>query len=145
MIKLKVVSALLLITFSAVSLKSETYTIDAAKNCVFLNRQQNNIPEKSIKIKLDMNARYRVELSGDCFYTGQTGRDADYMPGAVVFYATNEEDGFRSVYSVLKPGQVIEFTTPNEDPENIFLIAFVLDYWPESSNRGAYSLKVTKI
>lgn len=145
MIKLKVISAIVLITTSAASLKAETFSLDATQNCIFLNQQENNIPKKSLKIKLDMNARYRIELSGDCFFSSQTGRDADYMPGIVIFYATNEEDGFRSVYQVLKPGQVIEFTTPNEEPENIFLIAFVLDYWAESPNRGAYTLKVTRI
>ena len=143
--KFKVLSALILISISAAALKAETFTIDATTNCIFLNQQENNIPKKGVKIKLELNSRYRIELAGECFYSTQTGRDADFMPGVVIFYATNEEDGFRSVYQVLKPGEVVEFTTPNEEPENIFLIAFVLDYWAESPNRGAYTLKVTRI
>jgi len=136
-------TALFLIT--TVLLHAETYTIDATQNCLFLNQAENNIPQKSVKIKLEMNTRYRVDISGDCFYSGQSGRDADYMSGVVLFYCTNEEDGFKSVYTVLKSGQSIEFTTPNEEPQNLFLIAFVMDYWPESQNRGSYTLKVNKI
>lgn len=143
--KIKLLSAVILLMLAAASLKAGTFTIDATQNCIFLNQPENNIPKKNVKVKLEMNARYRVELGGECFYTSQTGKDADYMSGVVIFYATNEEDGFRSVYQVLRPGQSIEFTTPNEEPDNIFLIAFVIDYWAESANRGAYTLKVTKI
>jgi hypothetical protein len=145
--KIKLLSSviLILLMLAAAALQADTFTIDATQNCIFLNQTENNIPKKSVKVKLEMNTRYRVELGGDSFYSNQTGKDADYMSGVVIFYATNEEDGFRSVYQVLKPGQSIEFTTPNEEPDNVFLIAFVIDYWPESINRGAYTLKVTKI
>lgn len=141
---IKVFLSLIALMLASAAVKAETYTIDAAQNCIYLSQAEKNIPKKSVKVRLDMNARYRVELAGDCFYTNQTGKDADYMPGIVLFYATNEEDGFRSVYQVLKPGQSIEFTTPGEEPENVFLLAFVLDYWTGSPNQGAYTLKVTK-
>jgi hypothetical protein len=135
----------LILVFTAGIVKAETYTIDASQNCIFLSQADNIIPKKSVKIKLEMNTRYRVTCSGEGFYSTQTGKDADPMPGVVLFYSTNEEDGFASKYLVLKSGQSIEFTTPNEEPENVFMIAFVMDFWAASPNRGAFTLKVENI
>jgi hypothetical protein len=122
----------------------QTYTVDAVKNCVFLN-QTENIPQKAVKIKLETDTRYRLQLDGMAYYTQQNGKDADPMPGVVLFYPTNEQDGFASIYKVMVPGETIVFTTPSEEPENVFLLAFVMDYWSGSANKGAFQLRVEKV
>jgi hypothetical protein len=62
-----------------------------------------------------------------------------------LFYGTDEEDGYATRYTILKPSKDISFTTPwNIDPtDEVFVLAFFLDHWPESANRGCYTLKIT--
>ncbi|MDA8127025.1 MAG: hypothetical protein M0009_17790 [Deltaproteobacteria bacterium] len=122
---------------------AEQYPIDPQKNCLFLGKPFNPA-EKAVKVKLAMNTRYRVGLSGEAFLSNQTGAEADPLPGVVLFYATNEQDGFATLYRVLKPGETIRFTTPNEEDPNVFLLAFVMDYWEQSINTGKYVLTVDK-
>lgn len=121
--------------------KQDTYVIDANKNCVFLN-QNENIAEKAVRIPLRLNTRYMANVSGQAFFSAQTGSEADPMPGVVLFYSDNTQDGFGTLYRVIKPGESVEFTTPNEDKENVFLLAFVMDFWPASTNTGSYTLQV---
>lgn len=132
-----VISAFTFVAFA------EQHVVDADKNCVFMNRNV-KLSERAVRVKLSMNTRYRVSLSGAAFFTDQTGPNADPMPGAVIFYPTNEQDGFAILYRLLKPGETIRFTTPNEEDHNVFLMAFVMDYWDASPNRGKYILTVEK-
>jgi hypothetical protein len=125
------------------NLFAEQYRIDTNKNCLFLNKDA-SIQGKAVNVKLDMNTKYRITLSGEGFFSNQTGSKADPMPGVVLFYATNEQDGFATMYRVIKPGETIQFTTPNEDNKNVFLLAFVMDYWHKSKNVGKYLLTVEK-
>ncbi len=122
---------------------AEQYVVDAGKNCVFMT-QSARVLDRAVKVKLSMNTRYRVSLEGEAFFSNQTGADADPMPGVIIFYATGEQDGFASLYRVLKPGESFRFTTPGEEDHNVFLMAFVMDYWDASANTGKYVLTVDK-
>lgn len=136
----------LIILLPAGNLFAEDYTVNAEKNCVFLSQEQ-DIPQKYVKVKLEMNAKYRITVSGAAFFSLETGSQEDPMPGLVIFYPTNEErDGFATHYKVIKPGDKPEFTTPKGCPsEDVFLLAFVLDYWSASENKGKYILHVDKV
>ncbi len=121
--------------------QARDYTIDPTKNCFFLNRAE-NLPQKGLKIDLRMNTVYELSLRGDAYFSDQRGAAADPMPGVVIFYSTNQEDGFDSEYTVLRKGERLTFTTPANDPDSVFLIAFVLDHWPQSKNTGSLTLSV---
>ncbi len=136
-------SALLLTTLAVSPAMAQDYRIDAVKNCVFLNQTQ-DLARTGVKVKMDMNATYVVRVSGQAYQTDQTGGEADPMPGVVVFYADNTQDGYATIYKVLASGDSLEFTTPNVDPDNVFLLAFVMDYWPGSANKGEFILSVEK-
>jgi len=142
-IDMKKIILLSVVIFAVSAASAEQYTIDAQKNCLFLNKAS-NITEKAVKVKLKMNTAYKVSLSGEAFFSNQAGAEADPMPGVVIFYPTNEQDGFASIYRVLKPGESIKFKTPNEEDNNVFILAFVMDYWDASVNKGSYILTVEK-
>lgn len=125
------------------SLSAEEYQIDANRNCLFLNKAE-SFQGKAVKVKLDMNTKYRVSLSEEGYFSSQQGAAADPMPGVVLFYPANEQDGFASMYRVIKSGETVRFVTPNEDDNSVFLLAFVMDYWHESANAGRYMLTVEK-
>jgi hypothetical protein len=77
--------------------------------------------------------------------SASTGRDADSFPGVVLVYGTDEEDGYAIRQTVLAAGKSITFRTPwaiNPDDE-VFLMAFFLDVWPDTTKRGSYKLTVT--
>jgi len=118
------------------------HRIDPVENCFYLN-QTENLPEKGVKVMLKLNTTYSLSLKGNAYFSEQTGTESDPMPGVVVFYPTNREDGFDSEYVVLRTGENITFTTPSSEQESVFLIAFCLDYWPKSHNVGEFILKVT--
>ena len=122
---------------------SEDYLIDPIKNCIFLNdnTKQN---EKLLKVKLDLNTEYVVELSGEAYLSEQTGNEADPFPGVVLFYCSDGQDGYATQYYVLKPGTSLKYRTPSVDPDNVFILAFLLDYWPGSRNTGKYMLSIKK-
>lgn len=117
------------------------YMIDANKNCIFLN-QSGDPSQKVLKVPLKMNTTYRLSLRQQAYFSPQKGAQADPMPGVVVFYPTNQEDGYDTEYVVLRPGGNLTFRTPGLDPDNVFLLAFVLDHWPQSQNTGAFRLNV---
>ena len=122
----------------------QSASIDARKNCVSL-RTGEKIADKAVKIPLALNTRYRVKLTGEAFFTEQTGAEADPMPGVVLWYASSGQDGFASHYMVMTPGGSLEFTTPNEEPQNVFIMAWVMDYWNEDNNRGSYQIEVEAV
>lgn len=118
--------------------------IHADTNCIYLTRQGKTL-DRAVRQKLKANQTYKVTASGKAFLSSHTGRDADPIPGVVLFYGTNEEDGHATKTRVVKPGEVFTFTTPKKHPQHIFLLAFFIDYWPESKNRGHYDLKIEEI
>jgi len=135
-----ILTAILLLVFSP-HIQARDYTIDPTRNCLFLN-EKGGPSQEGLKVDLKLNTAYELSLSGDAYFSTERGSDSDPMPGVVVFYSTNQEDGFDSEYAVLRKGEKITFTTPKGDPGNVFLMAFVLDYWPESKNSGTFSLRV---
>lgn len=118
-----------------------TLKIDASENCLFLNEAVEP-SEKVVRHRLQPNRRYSIEVSGEAFFSSHKGRLADPMPGLIVFYCTNEQDGFSSEYRVLRSGDSLSFVTPNRNGKYQFLTAFFIDYWPASANRGGYELKI---
>ncbi len=75
-----------------------------------------------------------------------TGSDSDPFPGVVLHYGADAEDGYAIRQVVLAPGQSVTFKSPwRIDPQaEVELIAFFLDIWPASPNRGSYTLTVTQ-
>jgi hypothetical protein len=64
----------------------------------------------------------------------------------VLVYGTDEEDGYAIRQAVLAPGKSITFRTPwaiNPEDE-VNLMAFFLDLWPQDQKRGSYTHSVTQ-
>lgn len=121
--------------------EKQTLLVDAQRNCVFMTERQR--PEdKAARIRLKPNHRYQISVSGEAFLSSQTGSYADPFPGMTVFYCTNEQDGYATRTKVVKPGDRMSFVSPKRDSKHLFLSAFFLDYWAESSNRGQYELSI---
>ena len=102
--------------------------------------------DAAARIPLKRGQKYQIEVRGKAFLSPDTGRKADPVPGVVVYYCSNGQDGYSTEYEVLRPGDEIEFTTPqSKRRSDLFLSAFFLDYWPESKNRGGYEILVNQI
>jgi hypothetical protein len=121
----------------------KTLIVDAQEHCIFLNETQRPT-EKAAKLKLLPNHHYTVTAAGKAFLSQHRGSKADPFPGVVIFYCSNEEDGYATKSQVLAPGETLSFTTPRKHPKDIFLSAFFIDYWPKSKNRGQYELAVVE-
>jgi hypothetical protein len=123
------------------------YIIDAEKNCVHMKSKE-SIESRALKVLLAPGAPYTVALSGAAFFSPDTDRDADPIPGVILFYSTNEQDGFATYYRVLSPGNSVSFTTPSlasgVRPEDVFLSAFIIDYWENAVHRGGFILRVER-
>jgi hypothetical protein len=123
------------------------YVIDAEKNCVHMTKNE-SIESKAVKIRLTPGVPYTIALSGAAFFSPDTDRDADPIPGVIIFYSTGEQDGFASYYRLLAPGQSLSFSTPSlasgVRPEDIFLTAFIIDYWENAAHRGGFILRVER-
>ena len=77
--------------------------------------------------------------------SSSTGNDADPFAGVVLFYGTDEEDGYATRQTVLAPGKSVTFRSPwNIAPtpggSGVYLQAFFLDPAPNLPNRGSYTL-----
>ena len=87
-----------------------------------------------------------MTAAGEAFMTDSTGNDADPFPGVVLFYGTDEEDGYASRQIVLAPGKSVTFRSPwNIAPTggrfDVDLQAFFLDL-ANNPNRGSYTLTI---
>jgi|GEM_PF-1176905 hypothetical protein len=122
----------------------ETYdvVVNAVENCIFMNQVQNPA-EKAVQHPLKADSHYKIRIEGEAWLSDHRGDKADPVPGMILFYSTNEQDGYATQMKVLKPGDELVFETPKKQSEDLFLSAFFIDYWPESQNRGSYTLKVT--
>ncbi len=123
------------------------YIIDAEKNCIHMKNKE-SIESRAFKVRLTPGVPYTVALSGAAFFSPDTDRDADPIPGIILFYSTSEQDGFASFYRVLAPGNSVSFTTPSlasgVRPEDVFLSAFIIDYWENTPHRGGFILRVER-
>ncbi|NPU83305.1 MAG: hypothetical protein HPY65_02365 [Syntrophaceae bacterium] len=123
------------------------YVIDAEKNCVHMTKKE-SIESRAFKVGLTPGVPYTVALSGAAFFSPDTDRDTDPIPGVILFYSTGEQDGFATFYRLLAPGDSLSFTTPSlasgVRPEDIFLTAFIIDYWEEAVHRGGFILRVER-
>ncbi len=79
--------------------------------------------------------------------TDATGPDADPYPGVVLIYGVDAEDGYAIRQTVLAAGKSITFKTPwaISPADEVSLLAFFLDVWPDGIKRGSYKLTVTEI
>jgi hypothetical protein len=129
------------------STQATDYIIDAEKNCVHMTKKE-SIESRAFKVRLTPGVPYTVALSGAAFFSPDTDRDADPIPGVILFYSTGEQDGFAIFYRVLKPGDSLSFTTPSlasgVRPADIFLTAFIIDYWDNEPHRGWFILRVER-
>jgi hypothetical protein len=123
------------------------YLVDAEKNCVHMTKSE-SIESRALKVRLTPGVPYTVGLSGAAFFSPDTGGDADPIPGVILFYSTGEQDGFAVYYRILAPGETLSFTTPSlasgVRPEDIFLMAFIIDYWDNAVHRGRFTLRVER-
>ena len=124
------------------SASRSTLRVDARKHCIDMGQTQRP-DEFAAKRPLKRNQRYTVTVEGSAYLSQHRGSKADPMPGVVLFYCTNSQDGYATEYTVLKPGESLSFQTPQaRNADDVFLSAFFLDYWPESENRGEYELTI---
>ena len=98
----------------------------------------------SVRVDLEHGKTYTVTASGEAFMTAATGVNADPFPGVVLFYGTDEEDCYAIRQTVLAPGKSITFRSPwNIKPkDDVYLMAFFLDYSPKDPKRGSYTLTI---
>ncbi len=118
--------------------------VDAVENCLFMPVSQ-EAKDIAARISLKPGQQYSVSVSGEAFLSAHKGRQADPMPGVVLFYCTGGPDGYETKYQVVKSGETIRFRTPNtRRKKDVFLSAFFIDYWPKSKNRGEYQLTISE-
>jgi RNA polymerase sigma factor (sigma-70 family) len=124
-------------------------TVDAVRHSVHLAnvsvKRDARPNDGAILVDLQKGKTYKVTAAGEAFMSSHTGPDADPFPGVVVLYGVDAEDGYAIRQAVLAPGQSVSFRAPwNIDPTaDVSLFAFFLDIWPESPNRGNYTLSIT--
>jgi hypothetical protein len=124
-------------------------TVDAVRHSVHLAnvsvKRDARPNDGAIRVDLQKGKTYKVTAAGEAFMSSHTGPDADPFPGVVVLYGVDAEDGYAIRQAVLAPGQSVSFRAPwNIDPTaDVSLFAFFLDIWPESPNRGNYTLSIT--
>jgi RNA polymerase sigma factor (sigma-70 family) len=126
-------------------------TVDAVRHCVHLAemsvKRDSRPNDGAVRLDLERGKTYTVAAAGEAFMTSHTGPDADPFPGVVLIYATDEEeDGYAIRQTVLAPGKSITFRMPWAlyPEDEVFLIAFFLDLWPQTQKRGSYTLSVTQ-
>jgi RNA polymerase sigma factor (sigma-70 family) len=126
-------------------------TVDAARHCVHLapsHLKRGSRPDDgAIRVDLERGKTYTVTATGKAFMSAQTGHDADPFPGVVLVYGTDEEDGYAIRQTVLAAGNSIVFRTPwaIKPEDEVYLMAFFLDIWPEQDNRGSYQLMINDL
>jgi RNA polymerase sigma factor (sigma-70 family) len=124
-------------------------TVDAVRHCVHLAemsvKRDSRPNDGAVRLDLERGKTYTVAAAGEAFMTSQTGPNADPFPGVVLIYGTDEEDGYAIRQTVLAPGKSITFRTPwaINPVDEVNLIAFFLDAWPQTPKRGSYTLSVT--
>jgi RNA polymerase sigma factor (sigma-70 family) len=125
-------------------------TVDAARHCVnlaYMSVKRDSRPNDAVvRLDLERGKTYTVTASGEAFMSSQSGVDADPFPGVFVLYGTDEEDCYATRQIVLAPGKSITFRSPwlIDPASDVSLLAFFLDVWPDSPNRGSYKLTVTQ-
>ena len=123
-------------------------TVDPKRHCIHLlpmSLKRDDRPnDGAVRLDLDHGKTYTVTASGEAFMGAETGVNADPYPGVVVLYGTDEEDGYAIRQTVLAPGKSITFRSPwNIYPkDDVYLMAFFLDIWPNDPKRGSYTLTV---
>ena len=125
-------------------------TVDPTKHCVYMPGQKSLTADERpndgvLHIDLERGKTYTVTAAGEAFMTDSTGNDADPFAGVVLFYGTDEEDGYATRQTVLAPGKSVTFRSPwNIGPtpggSGVYLQAFFLDPAPNLPNRGSYTL-----
>ena len=128
------------------------FTVDPTKHCIYMPGPKSLTPDERpndglLFIGLEHGKTYTVTAAGEAFMTDSTGNDADPFPGVVLFYGTDEEDGYASRQIVLAPGKSVTFRSPwNIAPTggrfDVDLQAFFLDSAPNNPNRGSYTLTI---
>jgi hypothetical protein len=115
--------------------------VDARKHCLYIGQPPAS-GQGALRIDLERGVTYTVSAAGEAFMSGDTGVDADPFPSVVFYYSTDEEDGYAVRYVLLKPGDSVTFKTPSliSPQDEVFATAFFLDAWPDSDNRGSYTL-----
>jgi hypothetical protein len=133
-----------------VGMEKVEITVDAARHCVnlaYTSVKRDSRPNDAVvRLDLERGKTYTVTASGEAFMSSQTGVDADPFPGVFVLYGTDEEDCYATRQIVLAPGKSITFRSPwlIDPASDVSLLAFFLDVWPDSPNRGSYKLTVTQ-
>jgi hypothetical protein len=123
-------------------------TIDPMRHCIHLSVTNLNRDERpndgAVRIDLERGKFYKVTASGQAFMSEETGVDADPFPGVSLLYGTDEEDGYAVRQTVLAPGKSITFRSPwrIRPQDEVFLMAFFLDIWPTTPERGSYTLVI---
>ena len=127
-------------------------TVDPTKHCIYMPGPKSLTPDERpndglLLIDLERGKTYTVTAAGEAFMTDSTGNDADPFPGVVLFYGTDEEDGYAIRQIVLAPGKSVTFRSPwNIAPtggrSDVYLQAFFLDPAPNDPNRGSYTLTI---
>jgi hypothetical protein len=115
--------------------------IDPRRHCLYIGQSPPS-GQGALRVDLERGATYKVSAAGEAFMSGDTGVDADPFPGVVFYYSTDKEHGYAVRYVVLKPGESVTFKTPwlISPQDEVFAAAFFLDAWPDSDNRGSYTL-----
>ncbi|TWT80190.1 putative serine protease HhoA precursor [Planctomycetes bacterium CA13] len=119
-----------------------TCYVDAERHCVVMPVEQ-PLSQKAVKLQLKLGYRYQVLAKGAAY---SSPGEANPMLGVVLFYSSNqEEDGYATRYSVLRPGEELEFQTPEVgscSDADVFLSAFFVDESAEHKNHGGYELSL---
>jgi RNA polymerase sigma factor (sigma-70 family) len=128
------------------------FTVDPTKHCIYMPGIKSLTPDERpndglLIIGLERGKIYTVTAAGEAFMTDSTGNDADPFAGVVLFYGTDEEDGYACRQTVLAAGKSITFRSPwNIAPTpggtGVYLQAFFLDPAPDNPNRGSYTLTI---
>jgi hypothetical protein len=65
----------------------------------------------ALRVDLERGKTFTVAATGEASITSFTVPDADPFPGVVLFYGTDEEDGYAVRQTVFTPGKSITFQT----------------------------------
>jgi hypothetical protein len=130
---------------SDITMNVADVTVDARRHCLYIGQPPAS-GQGALRIDLEKGVTYTVGAAGEAFMSEETGADADPFPGIVLYYSTDVEDGYAVRYTVLKPGDSVKFNTPSQisPKDEVFAIAFFLDAWSDSENRGSYTLTITR-
>jgi hypothetical protein len=125
----------------ALQYRTAEVTVDASKHCLYVGQPPSS-GQGALRVDLERGVTYTVTAAGEALMSRQTGVDADPFPGVVLYYSTDEEDGYAVRYTVLKPACSVTFRTPwlISPSDEVFAAAFFLDAWPDSDNHGRYTL-----